>query len=469
MSYRIRLQGFEIEGTGDLHLAALQLFDETLGRIDLNASFSCSHAPVVGALANLQNEDLAQTCAFARADVLSPGFYIEYLFADAVQIGGIKLGLLAPATSPCRVTIYGAGDPTWNINGIDVSTEGLGPLLERGDPFIEIVPVLLWSDGSGIRERSPSAVRTWVAQGAVSEVASADAVDGRTFRFAETGSYLTTAGTPDLNLSGKNWTIEMRFKTSKLGEIVLIDKYQSSGAWQLSLVDGLLKWYFEGYYVLGSRNLADGKYHDILVERRGNELVAFVDEDAPIIASFSRVLADNTTALSIGAQVASRNGAYDFIGDIDYVRITNGAARVSQAFEPLRKIPLTGGGRLRRPRIGTHVSRSRVALQSEVVRGSMQVHNYRALNLLDAEFGGRGRIYGTVSRKTTSANVAVARRVRLHRSVDGYLARETWSKADGSYEFREINPRYEYDVIAWDHELQEFSTVANNQLAEVMP
>ena len=59
------------------------------------------------------------------------------------------------------------------------------------------------------------------------------------------------------------------------------------------------------------------------------------------------------------------------------------------------------------------------------------------------------------------------RRVRLHRSVDGYLARETWSKADGSYEFSEISTRYEWDVIAWDHELQEYSTVANNQLAEV--
>ena len=87
----------------------------------------------------------------------------------------------------------------------------------------------------------------------------------------------------------------------------------------------------------------------------------------------------------------------------------------------------------------------------------------------DMEFGGAGRIYGTVSRKATPSNAPLSRRVRLHRSVDGYLARETWSKTDGSYEFRELNPRYEYDVIAWDHELQEFSTVANNQLAEVAP
>ncbi|MDH1472949.1 hypothetical protein N5F13_00440 [Comamonas thiooxydans] len=87
--------------------------------------------------------------------------------------------------------------------------------------------------------------------------------------------------------------------------------------------------------------------------------------------------------------------------------------------------------------------------------------------LLDAEFGGFYRIHGTVARKGSPANVPLKRRVRLHRSRDGMLVRETWSKADGSYEFTEISGRYEYDVIAWDHELQDYSTIANNQLAEV--
>ena len=87
----------------------------------------------------------------------------------------------------------------------------------------------------------------------------------------------------------------------------------------------------------------------------------------------------------------------------------------------------------------------------------------------DTEFGGKGMIYGSVARQGTPANMPLKRRVRLHRSKDGYLARETWSKADGSYEFREISAKYEWDVIAWDHELQDFSTVANNQLAEPMP
>lgn len=89
--------------------------------------------------------------------------------------------------------------------------------------------------------------------------------------------------------------------------------------------------------------------------------------------------------------------------------------------------------------------------------------------LMDAETGGFYRIYGTVERGEVPVNVPLRRRVRLHRSRDGMLVRETWSKADGSYEFTEISGRYEYDVIAWDHEMQFRSVVANNLTPEVMP
>ena len=60
------------------------------------------------------------------------------------------------------------------------------------------------------------------------------------------------------------------------------------------------------------------------------------------------------------------------------------------------------------------------------------------------------------------------RRVRLFRSRDGLLVRETWSAADGSYRFDDISDRYEYDIEAWDHEKNYFTTVANNQLPEVV-
>lgn len=111
-----------------------------------------------------------------------------------------------------------------------------------------------------------------------------------------------------------------------------------------------------------------------------------------------------------------------------------------------------------------------LSVRSDVLppaQGLQGTNRVRVRRLIDAECGGQGRIYGTVARKNTPTNVPLSRRVRLHRSVDGYLARETWSKPDGSYEFRDISTKYEWDVIAWDHELQEYSAIANNQRAEV--
>jgi len=115
----------------------------------------------------------------------------------------------------------------------------------------------------------------------------------------------------------------------------------------------------------------------------------------------------------------------------------------------------------------TAVTRIHVPLASPTLPQTLVMTTIKAGTAQDMEFGGQGRIYGTVAVKGTPSNTPLRRRVRLHRSVDGYLARETWSQADGSYEFREISTRYEWDVIAWDHEQQEYSTVANNQLAEV--
>lgn len=87
----------------------------------------------------------------------------------------------------------------------------------------------------------------------------------------------------------------------------------------------------------------------------------------------------------------------------------------------------------------------------------------------DMEFGGNGIIYGTVKLQTQYGEDPLLRRVRLHRSRDGLLVRETWSDAQGNYRFDGLSTRYEYDVIAWDHEGQFRSTIANNLKPEVLP
>lgn len=88
---------------------------------------------------------------------------------------------------------------------------------------------------------------------------------------------------------------------------------------------------------------------------------------------------------------------------------------------------------------------------------------------VDLEFGGDRCIYGTVELYAQSGKIPLPRRVRLHRSRDGLLVRETWSNAQGVYRFDGISERYTYDVIAWDHEGLQQSVVANDLTPEVMP
>lgn len=91
-----------------------------------------------------------------------------------------------------------------------------------------------------------------------------------------------------------------------------------------------------------------------------------------------------------------------------------------------------------------------------------------ARHALDAEFGGDGVIYGPVELYNQAGNLPLSRRVRLHRSRDGQLVRETWSDAHGNYRFEGISQRYTYDVIAWDHEGLQRSVVANDLQPEAM-
>ena len=158
---------------------------------------------------------------------------------------------------------------------------------------------------------------------------------------------------------------------------------------------------------------------------------------------------------------------YPFNGVLDEFAVWQRGLSDAEILASAQAVDSVGGaGALSEPRIGTVPLRGVVAASAAV--GSPSILRALCSDVaLDIEFGGRGRIYGTVSIKVTPSNVPVARRVRLLRSRDSYLARETWSKPDGTYSFDGINEQYEYDVVVFDHELNYFSQVANNKKPEV--
>lgn len=87
----------------------------------------------------------------------------------------------------------------------------------------------------------------------------------------------------------------------------------------------------------------------------------------------------------------------------------------------------------------------------------------------DFEFGGFGRIAGTVKEDGTP-DVPVKRRVRLHREQDGLLVREAWSHpTTGAYSFDYIDATKQYTVITYDYEHDYRAVIADNIAPEPMP
>lgn len=58
---------------------------------------------------------------------------------------------------------------------------------------------------------------------------------------------------------------------------------------------------------------------------------------------------------------------------------------------------------------------------------------------------------GTISGIVTIENIPGSRKVRLYRKHDGMLLREMWSAANGAYSFSNLDPNWEYFVVAHDH------------------
>lgn len=79
-------------------------------------------------------------------------------------------------------------------------------------------------------------------------------------------------------------------------------------------------------------------------------------------------------------------------------------------------------------------------------------------------FNGKSVISGVI----TVEDVPASRRVRLYLRDSGILMAETWSAADGSYSFSNVDGAYEYFVVAHDH-TRTFNAVVQDMLTEVAP
>lgn len=213
--------------------------------------------------------------------------------------------------------------------------------------------------------------------------------------------------------------------------------------------------------------------------RAGSVLRIFVN-GVQIGADISNAIAYNSaTSVTIGTAIGQRV----FNGYIDELRVTKGIARYTAAFQPAAG-PFPNGNSLIGDdffesvkllyRVNNYLAplgrapSSRIAMSTFApdwpLKTKIRQENY---NVNRGQFGGKGKIYGTVKIKG-APNVPVSRRVRLFTEREGFFLAETWSDAaTGNYEFLGFDPNVKYTVLAYDYQQSFRAVIADNLTPEI--
>lgn len=171
---------------------------------------------------------------------------------------------------------------------------------------------------------------TMTGYGNATVITEADSLTGHYLLLDGTGDYLTVPGIPQFQLGAGDFAIDMGLETTTTDTKCLLDFWDGASAGWLLQIDSTGKLVFGNPATVLTSNSAvnDGNRHHIQVCRYSGTLYMYIDGTRQANTT-SLATNFNTTSplLSIGAQVTSRNTAWDFPGKIDFVRITVGASR----------------------------------------------------------------------------------------------------------------------------------------------
>lgn len=485
MARIFRLQAFALApGATHMTLSELRLWGDA-GPEDALATISASHPPSAGTLANLLDGDTATDCQFSAADAYSSGFYIELSVPDGVQPWGVRLaagvsieqaphafdwmeriagrwitlrrheGLQAPVAQqwytqqvpqvvvqPAHVpqTIVEAG-----VGGASFAVP-LPPGGAFGDVLLLVVvhrdPVSVparWALVStvGPATTAQNAAKQWTSVYAARRAAS----EGAEVQVQVVNAQRRIAAVLQIDTRGSSVAWQVSADTINEGIDVAVDAVPTLsvggvGGTVLHIVSAF--WFAStgGGWALGGVGAILVGARESPVQKRQDRLV----------------VAKGSGVTGLTAQPAEPGS-------------TGGVGRIALRL-------LAADAMLQQSTLAVRTLRDSALLlpgSAPPEQGEQRMQTVPAALAVDVEFGGTGTIYGTVELFNQAGNLPLPRRVRLHRSRDGLLVRETWSDAQGYYRFDCITDRYKYDVIAWDHEGLQQSVVANDLTPEVMP
>lgn len=483
-----RITGVQVPA-GGLALTALRLYSGA-DRVDGGAVLAASHAPALGTLAALQDDDLASGCVFSAADVRSAGFQLRWDFGADVELTALRMAGATRDAWPTQLTVEQFVGGAWSPLGA-----ALGAFPWPGTHALtETIPLRAGNTGKfafhfdgthGSKVFSDSA-DTPLAQ----IVSGGVAISTTQSKFGGASAYFDGTGVIKIGAEGDAalapGTADFCFETwlydtgnGNRRQFMGNSSVNGPGAslFGVFVAGGVLSC---GVYVGGVQYVAGGitpplnQWYHLAFVRAGNQINVYIN--GALVASSSLPPGLNIPAgagrfaLGSAGDYYNAGGEYgtNWIGYADDVRFIIGDPVYTAPFTP-PGAPFSGDQTYQFAKLPVATGRTAAVVAASVPVPPFHLALSRAALARDIEFSGPGRITGTVEEKATP-NHPLRRRVRLFRDTDGLLVRETWSDSvTGAYEFTGINPAYAYTAIAYDYAHAHRAVAADNLTPEVLP
>ena len=472
-----RLISLEVYGYRfNLTLSELRLYASG-SAVDGSATMSCVGTPTDGSLANLIDGNTATSCTFDGAEVVLPGFYLQWDLGSTTAVDEMHVTGVSQATWLHRFTLQSSDDAiTW----IDISAGRKTQWPGAAVAAVMSVPVsglvdaelMLRGDGDNLSTAivdSRSYPKRVTVYGNACISTSYSVFGGSSLHFDGAGDYVEVLD--PFEFGGGDLTVQFWLKTSTTSTYAgVIGKDDGSfpvGAWAL-LLNGngsgsIQLWnasYSRSAPLLNSAAVGvnDDTFHHIALVRYGSAWAIYKDGVSIATNTWSGSMAYLSLSLNIG-----RDPGYsrDFNGYIDDLCISLKAEYTGNFTPPSAPIVISDATPPR-PRADS----SGVRFTGPTVGNVQQSINVRTTNLIADNANGVGTITGTVKEKALPTNLPLSRKVRLMREWDGKRVRETWSDATtGAYTFTGLDVAQVYTAIASDHLRKYRATVADNLAA----
>ena len=474
-----RIRAVAVQGES-LELSALHLYSAA-GRIDHLATLSCSHAPVSGSLATLQQGDTTGTVRFAREQFGSAGFWLQWEFAAPVEVSALRWGsasgeqqfarFASPECADAGRWLYPGkmSDIAWPgpraFADVSLTADWSLDTIVYAD-FQDVLSSMDYVDESGNYWSCSPTGRFGYAQGDRNR--SLYLPLGATA--ASTNRDLLDFGAGDFTL--EVWVLPSMTASGAVGSwIISNDSTAGVRAFAMALLPdrsiGINFFVSQGETqgAVSRTGVFDwGTVTHLVAERGGNTFYLFANGKLAGSWAVTGALQRNAGAdVTLGSNPGGQSGTY-FDGRIFGLRIRKGSCRWTAEFTPpprpnaLRPWPL-----------GWPVATA-TALPGDPIQAAAAAAPSRAALARDVEYGGVGSIWGTTKTKGRPENLPVLARVVLHHQRSRLPVREVWSDpVTGDFAFRGVDIAQEFFVMAEDAAGQMRAVAAQRLTPEEMP